>query len=295
MFPPEATAHCLHLVRGPRDVCLSLAAHSAVTVDHAIAAMADPQYAPTAGSGAGGDLVGEIWGSRSGHTQSWLDAPIARLTMRYEDLLADSIVAFTALTCVCDLDTTAEAIAEAVQRTRFAQLVAQESARGFLERPAALPRFFRNWLQAGEAFCLLIAARLALAVLPIQAVLRSLRLTMEPAGEVQMDKRAAATPRDVALAVQRAARRLPLETRCLHIALAGAIILHRRRIQATVVLGVRSKDGLLKAHVWLLSAGAWRFGGSCPCRGSGVSVLHRKTGLRLRPPTGPTRPPSAFC
>ncbi|MFY7779053.1 MAG: hypothetical protein ACOVQ8_12240 [Elstera sp.] len=62
LFPPEATAHCLHLVRGPRDVCLSLAAHSAVTVDHAIAAMADPQYAPTAGSGAGGDLVGEIWG-----------------------------------------------------------------------------------------------------------------------------------------------------------------------------------------------------------------------------------------
>ncbi|MFY7779052.1 MAG: lasso peptide biosynthesis B2 protein [Elstera sp.] len=88
------------------------------------------------------------------------------------------------------------------------------------------------------------------------------------------------------------ARRLPLETRCLHIALAGAIILHRRRIQATVVLGVRSKDGLLKAHVWLLSAGAWRFGGSCPYRGSGVSVLQRATGLRLRPPTGP---PSAFC
>lgn len=113
-----------------------------------------------------------------------------------------------------------------------------------------------DWLRAGEAFWLLIAARLALAVLPVQVILRSLRLTMEPAGEAQMDKKAAAPARAVGLAVQRAARRLPLETRCLHIALAGAVMLHRRRIQATVVLGVRSEDGLLKAHAWLLSTGA---------------------------------------
>ena len=31
-------------------------------------------------------------------------------------------------------------------------------------------------------------------------------------------------------------------------------MLHRRGLPATVVLGVRSKDGL-KAHAWLLSAG----------------------------------------
>jgi hypothetical protein len=45
--------------------------------------------------------------------------------MRYEDLLADSIVAFTALTCVCDLDTTA---------CRLATLLSQLAAgrRGFL-------------------------------------------------------------------------------------------------------------------------------------------------------------------
>lgn len=144
LFPPEATAHCLHLVRDPRDVCLSLAAHSAVTVDCAIAAMADPEYAPAAGSGASGNLVGEIWGSWSGHAQSWLEAPIARLTLRYEDLLVDPITAFTAVARVCGLDASAEVIAEAVERTRFDQLAAQESACGFLERPAALPRFFRK-------------------------------------------------------------------------------------------------------------------------------------------------------
>lgn len=144
LFPPEATAHCLHLVRDPRDVCLSLAAHGALTVDRAIAVMADPEYAPTGGAGASADLVGEIWGSWSGHTQSWLDAPIARRMVRYEDLLVDPIAAFTAVARVCGVDASAEAIAEAVERTRFDQLVAQESASGFLERPAALPRFFRK-------------------------------------------------------------------------------------------------------------------------------------------------------
>ncbi len=153
LFPPEATAHCLHLVRDPRDVCLSLAAHSAVTVDRAIAVMADPEHAPRVGSGANGDLVSEIWGSWSGHAQSWLEAPIARLTLRYEDLLADPITAFTAVARVCSLDASAEVIAEAVERTRFDQLVAQESVSGFLERPAALPRFFRKgragqWMEA---------------------------------------------------------------------------------------------------------------------------------------------------
>jgi hypothetical protein len=80
-------------------------------------------------------------------------------------------------------------------RTPLSPLPRSPAFATWIPRPAALPRFCRNWLQAGEAFCLLIAARLALAVLPIQAVLRSLRLTIEPAGEVQMDKRAAATAR----------------------------------------------------------------------------------------------------
>lgn len=111
-----------------------------------------------------------------------------------------------------------------------------------------------DWLRAVEALALLIAARLALSVLPVGLIFRSLRLTMEPAAA--FDDRVPPAARPIGLAIDRAARRLPGETRCLPRALAGALMLRRRRLQATVVLGVRSKDGLLKAHAWLLSAGA---------------------------------------
>ncbi|CCG42684.1 lasso peptide biosynthesis B2 protein [Magnetospirillum molischianum] len=118
-----------------------------------------------------------------------------------------------------------------------------------------------DWLRAGEAVCMLIAARLALSVLPVRVVFRSLCLTISPVGEVRLDEKAVSSARQVGLAVERAARRLPIETRCLHSAVAGALMLRRRRLQATVVLGVRSNDGL-KAHAWLLCAGALVLGGA---------------------------------
>lgn len=141
LFPVEATAGCLHLVRDPRDLCLSLAAHSAVSVDRAIEIMADADYAPHSAAGTG--MVDEAWGSWSRHTQSWLEAPITRLMLRYEDMLGATVTTLTAAAHFCGLTPTSQAVTEAIQRTSFSQLAAQESATGFIERPAALPRFFR--------------------------------------------------------------------------------------------------------------------------------------------------------
>lgn len=149
LFPPEASRGCLHLVRDPRDLCLSLAAHCAVTVDQAIAMMAEPDYSPASSSGPAGGLVPERWGSWSEHTQSWLDAPMDRLMLRYEDLHADPLGSFTAVARYCGLEDLSGRVEEAIGRTRFDQLAAQEKARGFLERPAALPTFFRVG-QAGQ-------------------------------------------------------------------------------------------------------------------------------------------------
>lgn len=119
-----------------------------------------------------------------------------------------------------------------------------------------------DWLRAGEAAALLIGARLALSILPVRLVFRLLCLTMKPANESPLDREVAPPARQIGLAVERAARRLPIEIRCFHMSLAGALMLRRRRLSATVVLGVRSKDGILKAHAWLLSAGAPVVGGA---------------------------------
>lgn len=42
LFPIEATRGCIHIVRDPRDVRLSLAAHDAQSVDRAIAQLSGP-------------------------------------------------------------------------------------------------------------------------------------------------------------------------------------------------------------------------------------------------------------
>ncbi|AEO47355.1 sulfotransferase [Rhodospirillum rubrum F11] len=152
LFPPEATAGCLHLVRDPRDLCLSLAAHGTVTIDRAIAIMADADYAPAADTKG----VAETWGSWSDHARGWLAAKIPRLTVRYEDLLAAPAATFTAAARFCGLDAPAETVAEALRRTRFDHLVAQETTGGFVERPATLSRFFRigragQWREALSA------------------------------------------------------------------------------------------------------------------------------------------------
>ncbi len=53
LFPPEVTSGCVHVVRDPRDVCLSLAAHNGTDIDRAIAQMADPDFHVNVGKRSG--------------------------------------------------------------------------------------------------------------------------------------------------------------------------------------------------------------------------------------------------
>ncbi len=82
-------------------------------------------------------------GSWSEHATSWLQSPLRRLTLRYEDLVANPVAAFTALTDFCGLGQSTQDIARAIAATDFARLAAQEAERGFRERPAGMERFFR--------------------------------------------------------------------------------------------------------------------------------------------------------
>lgn len=144
LFPPQAIAGCVHLVRDPRDVCLSLAAHSGIEVDRAITRMAQTEHAVNRRQDVGKSQVREIWGGWSGHGESWLAAPLPRLTLRYEDMVADPLAALGRIAAFCGLEASAEAVARAVARTAFDHLAAQEAAVGFRERPAGMGRFFRS-------------------------------------------------------------------------------------------------------------------------------------------------------
>ncbi len=140
MFPPDVTAGCLHIVRDPRDVCISLAAHNGVSIDRAIKQMGRPSYI----TGKKRNQTPENRGTWSVHAESWLAAPIRRLTLRYEDLLADPIARFTDVARFCGLSDALLDIAKAVELTDFQRLAAKEAEQGFSERPEHMERFFRS-------------------------------------------------------------------------------------------------------------------------------------------------------
>jgi len=144
LFPPEASAGCVHIVRDPRDVCLSLAAHNQVPVDRAIAIMAEPDRIVCGARLRGESQVPQREGSWSTHGASWLDAPLPRLLIRYEDLVAEPLEGMAAIAAFCGLAATREAIAQAVAATAFARLRDLEAEQGFRERPAGMTRFFRE-------------------------------------------------------------------------------------------------------------------------------------------------------
>lgn len=103
---------------------------------------------------------------------------------------------------------------------------------------------------AGEALALLVAARLALWLLPFALTRRLLLAELRPG-------RSHAQSADrLAWAVAAAARRLPSPFRaCLPQALAAEALLRRHRAPAELVIGVRHQGvgGRVQAHAWVLS------------------------------------------
>lgn len=144
LFPPEATAGCVHIVRDPRDVCLSLSAHENVTVDKAISILADRARTISRRGPRGMTQVSQFEGSWSDHARSWLESGLPRLTVRYEDMLADPEAVQARIAAFCGIDATPDTIRMAVEETRFERLRDQEAASGFRERPKGMDRFFRE-------------------------------------------------------------------------------------------------------------------------------------------------------
>ena len=95
-----------------------------------------------------------------------------------------------------------------------------------------------DWLRAVEAAAGLLAMRVGVAVLPLRVVATILRLTLVPpllplpsGDEPGVGRESCCSQaRLVGQAIERAARWLPVHTRCLHQALAGVLMLRWRRL-----------------------------------------------------------------
>ncbi len=135
------SAGAVYVVRNPLDVAISLAHFRGASIDAAIDEMA------TAGAATetNDDDVYFVTGSWSENVASWTTPPTgAILPVRYEDMLASPVETFTAIAAHVRMPATANQIAHAIDLTRFDRMRHAEDARGFLEKPPHVERFFRE-------------------------------------------------------------------------------------------------------------------------------------------------------
>jgi hypothetical protein len=146
LFPPEATAGVIHLVRHPFDVAVSYAYHLGLApdFDRCIDNMCNPEFRL---DGLTYSQMPQVQSDWSNHTLSWLDMPdVRRVTLRYEDMLADAETALARALRVMDPDSDPDPdrVHRAVAATSFDKLQAQETASSFKERSKRAESFFRS-------------------------------------------------------------------------------------------------------------------------------------------------------
>lgn len=146
LFPPEATAATIHLVRHPFDVAVSYAYHMGVApdFDRCIDHMCNSSFKV---DGLVFTQMPQVQSDWSSHALSWMDMPGAnRVTLRYEDMLADGVGSLTRAlrTMYPGQEPDPVRVARAVEATAFGKLKAQETESSFKERPPKAEAFFRS-------------------------------------------------------------------------------------------------------------------------------------------------------
>lgn len=164
IFPPELSRGVLHIVRDPRDVCVSWSHFFGTDMAAVAESMADSNASIAAPSNQYSSTVKQSLGSWSGHTNSWLkqqDIPI--LTLRYEDMLSNPMDCFHRAAAFCGLNVSNAQLSAAIQHCQFSKLQAYEDADAVRWKPDAATRVIRQGQAGGwrEALPAELAARIA--------------------------------------------------------------------------------------------------------------------------------------
>lgn len=144
-----AASAAILLVRDPRDVAVSLAAHHGQSVDETIVLMGSPEAFLGGPMVANSQQLRQPLSTWSGHAQSWLaqdEVPVHLL--RYEDMLQDPAGAFRAALRFARIASTPERCRRAAAACTFGALQRQERESGFAEVLRSGDTFFRSG-QAG--------------------------------------------------------------------------------------------------------------------------------------------------
>lgn len=143
MFPKPLTARVIYIVRDPRDVLVSSSYYFNSTFDEGIERMSNDDFV------IGEDSVVQPLRSWSFHVKSWMQAKTNNdfpvLLVKYEDLLADPVQAFTRILKFLRWDIDDALVRTCVEATSFNKLKEMEARDGMVEnRSRSDAPFFRT-------------------------------------------------------------------------------------------------------------------------------------------------------
>lgn len=134
LFPADASAGAVYIVRHPFDVVVSSAHFFDKSIEEAVAMLLDPDHVlcPSR-SGLAMQFPQEL-SSWAGHVKSWLDqSEIDVCLLRYEDLKKDALATVTRLAAFCGLPADEDRVRRAIAHSSFESAAAQERDAGFRE------------------------------------------------------------------------------------------------------------------------------------------------------------------
>lgn len=150
LFDAAFTHASIYLMRDPRDVVVSWAKFMGHSLDNSILRLGNPEAAINPEGGGGKSQFRQKLGTWSGHVLSWVDeSGLDPLVVRYEDMLADPAEALRRMAARIGWPASDEAVAGAVEATRFDRLAGLERRHGFVERADRTEHFFRSGKAGG--------------------------------------------------------------------------------------------------------------------------------------------------
>jgi hypothetical protein len=146
LIPASFTKGALYVVRHPGDVAISFASHYGLSIDDAIARMAEPR-AVVGGSDVTALQFTSDWSS---HVKSWISAKQHNVhVIRYEDMHDAPQKVFRNVLRHVGVKPDEKQLNRAIQNAHFDELQKQEKAEGFSENTTHQPRFFRTGKAGG--------------------------------------------------------------------------------------------------------------------------------------------------
>jgi len=145
MFSKKVTRSVIYFVRNPLDIAVSFSNHLSKPLDVTARLMADESYAFSNTPNRLHNQLRQRLLTWSGHVHSWVDkSDLPIIVLRYEDMKADTYLYFSKAVDFIGIKTTNAEIKRAISHSDIKEMQKQEAEKGFKEKPANAPAFFRK-------------------------------------------------------------------------------------------------------------------------------------------------------